>query len=165
MRGKTTVFKTRTSFKSGVCHAFTLIELLVVIAVIAILAALLLSAMASTKMQAQQTACLNNIKQFTLAGLMYMSDTGQFLPANVPGFASYDPNAPIGWWEAITNYGAVANVAFCPSTLYPQSFPLEQLTAGTANLHWCTWNFSNNQPASGSFGCNGCETKFFKLRK
>lgn len=43
-------------------RAFTLIELLVVIAIIAILPAMLLSALAAAKEKASRTLCLNNLK-------------------------------------------------------------------------------------------------------
>jgi prepilin-type N-terminal cleavage/methylation domain-containing protein len=61
-------------------HAFTLIELLVVIAIIAILAALLLPALAKAKERAKRASCLNNIKQLTLATVMYADDNDGSFP-------------------------------------------------------------------------------------
>ena len=64
--------------------AFTLIELLAVIAIVAILAALLLPALSSAKAKAQQSGCLNHLRQLSLAWQMYSSDNHGVLVENLP---------------------------------------------------------------------------------
>jgi prepilin-type N-terminal cleavage/methylation domain-containing protein/prepilin-type processing-associated H-X9-DG protein len=141
--------------------AFTLIELLVVIATIAILAALLLPALARAKSQGQQISCLNNVKQITTAGLMYLNDTQHGFPWNVPTTSAYDPEVAFSWAEALTNYGATEAVRVCPSTRLPQASDVQ--AAGAADLAWVVGgpDVGPYTPAIlGSYGQNSWFTDF-----
>jgi prepilin-type processing-associated H-X9-DG protein len=59
-----------------------LIELLVVIAIIAILASLLLPVLGKSKSKAEGLACANNLKQLTVAWLLYADDNSDYYVNN-----------------------------------------------------------------------------------
>jgi prepilin-type N-terminal cleavage/methylation domain-containing protein/prepilin-type processing-associated H-X9-DG protein len=78
-------------------HAFTLIELLVVIAIIAILAAMLLPVLAKTKIKAQATECLSDLKQLQLAWQLYALDSRERL-ATSGYMLPVEPTAWVDGW-------------------------------------------------------------------
>ena len=77
---------------------FTLIELLVVIAIIAILAAILLPALQAARARAQGSTCVNNLKQLSNVGQMYINDNRSYWPSPNAGRANLGAND--GNWVA-----------------------------------------------------------------
>ncbi len=85
---------------------FTLIELLVVIAIIAILAAILYPVMLSAKERANQTKCLNNMKQLGMAIRDYCEDNNGCTPLSYP-----ENWVPFYDWAGVQTCGRTADVS------------------------------------------------------
>lgn len=75
---------------------FTLVELLVVLAIIAILAAMLLPAMGRAKRRAQNTVCLNQLRQLGIATRLYADENENRMPsAELLPSDPLDPQKPL----------------------------------------------------------------------
>jgi prepilin-type N-terminal cleavage/methylation domain-containing protein/prepilin-type processing-associated H-X9-DG protein len=123
-------------------RGFTLIELLVVIAIIAILAAILFPVFAKARKKAQQTTCLNNLKQLSLASRQYLDDNGNRF---MPGAAH--PAAVAGSFVAIlAPYVKSPQVFLCPSA--PNTFVEHTWQQqADANAKDTGWVWTNAGPA------------------
>jgi prepilin-type N-terminal cleavage/methylation domain-containing protein/prepilin-type processing-associated H-X9-DG protein len=89
-------------------RAFTLIELLVVIAIIAILLAILMPALTKVREQAREVACRSNLKQYGIAGRMYLGDNDEKFPNPMTWLYTNRPViAPCDWHDdSLTADGA-----------------------------------------------------------
>ncbi|MBC8135612.1 MAG: DUF1559 domain-containing protein [Fibrella sp.] len=101
-------------------NAFTLIELLVVIAIIAILAAILFPVFAQAREKARQTSCLSNIRQITLANIMYRQDFEDTVAfnrdcSNPGGPTCVNGRVARGWVDLLAPYVKNRGVFKCPS--------------------------------------------------
>ena len=100
-------------------RGFTLIELLLVIAIIAILAAMLLPALSRSKGSARQIACLNHLKQLSLATVMYAMENDGYYPSS---------NSTDKWPQAIRPGYENLHVLACPDDT-----SINGVAAGTAS--------------------------------
>jgi prepilin-type N-terminal cleavage/methylation domain-containing protein/prepilin-type processing-associated H-X9-DG protein len=117
-------------------RGFTLIELLVVIAIIAILAAILFPVFAKAREKARQTACLSNMKEIALAGLMYSQDYDEVLCGNQYG--------GYGYVKLLDPYIKNAQIWTCPSGRI-NTWYRNCASCGSNPNFWVSWYAMNEQ--------------------
>lgn len=86
------------SVKVGIPSGFTLIELLVVISVITLLVAILLPVMNRAREMGQRAVCLSNLRQLTLAWILYAEENdGRLVYGSASGTMQQDGRTTKGW--------------------------------------------------------------------
>jgi prepilin-type N-terminal cleavage/methylation domain-containing protein/prepilin-type processing-associated H-X9-DG protein len=128
---------------------FSLSELLVTISIIAILAAILLPALSSAKMHAQQTHCLSNLRQLELIESMYVGDSGK-----QPTF--FNPKFPgDGNWTGTLGLAATQKgLTLCPVAPFTGNPPKRGNGQGGSDKAWVRWTEDGKTMLFGSYGFN-----------
>jgi len=118
--------------------AFTLIELLVVIAIIAILAAILFPVFAQAKVAAKNASSLSNVKQTTLAAIMYEGDYDDMIVMAcwMPASGAWQT-----WGRVIQPYMKNTNIMYSPLG-GPHAVSSWMTIFTTPNLDWIgNWQY------------------------
>src|SRR5687768_8821013 len=77
---------------------FTLVELLVVIGIIAVLISILLPALSAARRQAAVVQCQSNMRQVSMALLMYIDANKGRFPLCTVAVGPAPETFPNGWW-------------------------------------------------------------------
>lgn len=126
-------------------RAFTLVELLVVIAIIALLMAILMPALSRVKRQAKASACLANLRQWSLMYYMYTEDNdGKFFSGMFNG--AWEGNGNF-WRKCMKPYSKDEKMWLCPNAT---------LHRGSSKIsHWASQAWKAPNGDIGSYGPNG----------
>ena len=104
--------------------AFTLIELLVVVSIIALLIAILLPSLGRAREAARAVVCQSNLRQFSLAFVMYYGDANQWVaPSNAVQVGTQSTSFASGWYSLHSSYVSSKKLYLCPSNDQPMVPP------------------------------------------
>ncbi len=139
-------FSREKKFPLSPVHSFTLIELLVVIAIIAMLAAILMPALGKARDRGRSTNCLSNLKQITMANLLYAESSNDFLVPYATDMMSGNRHRWCGTSQVSSNFGESASYD-------PSDAPLAQFLGGKGVISQC--NALRDPPKSFEMNCGG----------
>jgi len=153
---------------------FTLIELLVVIAIIAILMSILIPALNRAREQGKRATCLSNLKNLTLAWMMYADDnddklingdTEEYTSMYSPGGGHYNERAWVrkDWTGGMT--AEQKKQAIMDGALFPYAKTLKVYRCATGKISMDEYRLYTVVDAMNCVALSGCGPGVVMLKK